>query len=341
MAYSFHYSSAKNRFHTAIWTVKLGFLLFGIVSTALLLKRAIPYSVNLFISSLPRLWISFQRWLARPYLFVVFNFIIIVIAALSNFQQKLLDKSGSEEAESRPEKQRRKASQGVWLEINEMEEMQVEPDEKRMVFVEKSGESSPGGWSDVSCVTDSDGKSGLNSSASSAIVKRTGTYLKTARNTATESKPLGHPGRVVKATVEKKVRSIGSEAKREENDTLDATWKSIADRRNPTARQLRKSDTWDTPPRVVVGAESESTVTTTGGRQLRKSETFNDTASSASSASSGSDSSRRSGGLRREVLMSHDDLNRRVEAFIEMFRLQRQESYRRYLESETVHRRIY
>nr|DAD34234.1 TPA_asm: hypothetical protein HUJ06_004874 [Nelumbo nucifera] len=99
MANSFQYSSAKNSFHTTI-------------------------------SMLPRLWISFQSWLARPYLFVVFNFVIIIIAALSNFQQKLSDKSGSEEDKSQPEKQRRKVSQGVWLEINEMEEMRVETDKK-------------------------------------------------------------------------------------------------------------------------------------------------------------------------------------------------------------------
>nr|DAD44320.1 TPA_asm: hypothetical protein HUJ06_002550 [Nelumbo nucifera] len=60
-----------------------------------------------------------------------------------------------------------------------------------------------------------------------------GTYRKTARDTATEAKPVGHTGCVVKATVEKKVRGLGCEAKREENDMLDAMWKSIADRRNP------------------------------------------------------------------------------------------------------------
>lgn len=99
-----------------------------------------------------------------------------------------------------------------------------------------------------------------------------------------------------------------SRPKRQE--TLDSTWRAITEGRPmPLKRHLKKSDTFSTSP----------------VRVMKKSETF---AGGSSSPSSGGSSS---GGR-----LTHDELNRRVEAFISKFneemRLQRQESLSHYRE---------
>ncbi|XP_021891821.1 uncharacterized protein LOC110810071 [Carica papaya] len=108
-------------------------------------------------------------------------------------------------------------------------------------------------------------------------------------------------------------------------ETLEETWKMITEGKKKKERTLKKSDTWETPPpRVVLRTtgnveEEDKDAVAWAQRELRKSETFNDTTS-----------------LRREKSMSQDELNQRVEAFIKNFnkqiRLQREESEQRFLE---------
>ncbi|OVA04936.1 Protein of unknown function DUF761 [Macleaya cordata] len=319
-------SSSRTRFQTAIWTIKLAFLSIGIISTFLLLKLAIPYSFSLFISTLPRIWISFRSWLAPPYLYIVVNFIIISIAASSSFQQKQSEKKSEEEeretekeVERETEKPRRKqkqVDQRSSVSFLGNDEFVSDSGEKSVVLVEKSVESLPDTRSDISCVTESD---------DSPVSRRKSseTYRRTDRSVAP-------------------VKQVSVTEKKNQNDSLDATWIAITEGRGrPPAKYLKKSDTWNVPPRVMEPDPDEALVS--GRRELRKSDTFNDTASSTSSGSGSSRGSGAGGGFRREKSLSHDELNRRVEMFIKKFkndiRLQRQESYKRYV--EMVNRGVY
>ncbi|XP_042513055.1 uncharacterized protein LOC122087978 [Macadamia integrifolia] len=337
-------SSIRNRFQTAVWTVKLAFLFIGIISTFLLLKLAVPYSVNAVLSTIPRLWISFRSWLAPPYLYIVVNFIIITIAASSSFQQKQnSEKNGEEtviaENENGSQKQKQfsdsstlasdhhKTLTEMWSETDEIPQDSVE---KALVSVGKYVESSSETWSDVSCVTDSDEKSKPDLSVFSRFA---------GRKSSETCRRIGKSA----AAPQKTVKPLGVAKPKKQNDTFDTTWKMITEGRGkPLTRHLKKSETWDVPPRVIdPDSEPESSLAVTNRKDLRKSETFNDASSSASSASSAS--SRGGGGLRREKSLSQDELNRRVEAFIKKFnneiRLQRQESYKRYV--DMVNRGVY
>ncbi|KAL7186368.1 hypothetical protein ACSBR2_028167 [Camellia fascicularis] len=129
-----------------------------------------------------------------------------------------------------------------------------------------------------------------------------------------------------------------SKPKRQE--TLESTWKTITEGRSmPLTRHLRKSDTWEAHGRVAHLQEDHD-------QRMTKSETFNHTTTTTTANSSPKQSSpgprrlrREPSGswkLRKEPSLSQDDLNRRVEAFINKFneemRLQRQESLNKYME---------
>ncbi|XP_057808751.1 uncharacterized protein LOC131023227 [Salvia miltiorrhiza] len=127
----------------------------------------------------------------------------------------------------------------------------------------------------------------------------------------------------------------------EGDNTLDATWEAIIGGGKPKPKSkpkpkpkpmpkktpLKKSETWDAPPPPPRRLDSEEVVPTSPKwRELRKAETFNDAVSLT----------RRGGLVRRDPSMSLEDFNRKVERFIKNFndgiRLQRQESYRRFLD---------
>ncbi|KAG6404264.1 hypothetical protein SASPL_136510 [Salvia splendens] len=127
----------------------------------------------------------------------------------------------------------------------------------------------------------------------------------------------------------------------EEDNTMDATWEAITgggkpkQKLKPKLKQkkklgLKKSETWEEAvsqrrrqPRRL---DSEEVVPTSPKwRELRKAETFNDAVSAT----------RRGGLVRRDPSMSLEEFNLKVDRFIKNFndeiRLQRQESYQRYL----------
>ncbi|RZB83282.1 uncharacterized protein LOC114373976 isoform X2 [Glycine soja] len=113
-----------------------------------------------------------------------------------------------------------------------------------------------------------------------------------------------------------KVVALGV-AKAKKQETLESTWRTITEgRAMPLTRHLKKAETWEreTPLRDLNG----------GGKLMKKSETFAGREKNASTR------------LRKEPSLSQDELNRRVEAFINKFnadmRLQRQESLRQYKE---------
>ncbi|KAI3680639.1 hypothetical protein L6452_35412 [Arctium lappa] len=138
-------------------------------------------------------------------------------------------------------------------------------------------------------------------------------------------------------------------AKPKKHETLENTWKTITDgRRIPLNRHLRKSDAVEnhhhhTPSLDGYSVEHGPAFAAADNDVMNKAETFNDRTTTAYDNEnhhrilSSKNSMTSSGGkLRKEGSLSHDELNRRVEAFIKKFndemRLQRQESLKRYMD---------
>ncbi|KAI3697949.1 hypothetical protein L6452_31055 [Arctium lappa] len=133
------------------------------------------------------------------------------------------------------------------------------------------------------------------------------------------------------------VRSL-KVAKPKKQETLENTWKTITDGRHmPLTRHLRKSETFENH------RPSEATAAAAGGKMkkvMRKAETLKDRTNYDNQnhrPPSSTTSSPASGGkVRKEGSLSHDELNRRVEAFIKKFndemRMQKLESMKQYRE---------
>ncbi|XP_024993069.1 uncharacterized protein LOC112526874 [Cynara cardunculus var. scolymus] len=139
-------------------------------------------------------------------------------------------------------------------------------------------------------------------------------------------------------------------AKSRKHETLENTWKTITDGRHiPLNRHLRKSDVFEnnhhhhhhTPSLDGYSGEHGPAFAAADNNVMNKAETFNDRTAydneNHQRILSSKNSMTSSGGkLRKEGSLSHDELNRRVEAFIKKFndemRLQRQESLQRYMD---------
>lgn len=123
-------------------------------------------------------------------------------------------------------------------------------------------------------------------------------------------------------------------AKPKKNETLEHTWKTITEGRHmPLTRHLKKSDTCETQAR-----QSRSDLSPP---MAKKSETFKDRTNYSSVAPikpsrPAPAPTMPTKPLRKEPSLGQDELNRRVEAFINKFnedmRLQRQQSQQQFLE---------
>ncbi|PRQ28771.1 hypothetical protein RchiOBHm_Chr5g0006611 [Rosa chinensis] len=120
------------------------------------------------------------------------------------------------------------------------------------------------------------------------------------------------------------------------HDTLENTWKMITEgRAMPLSRHIKKSDTWDHHGSGGVNVNDEVDEETS--EAVQQSKTFKDMTNQQKLRTMAAVSSSPGGiKLRKEPSLSQDDLNRRVEAFIQKFneemRLQRQESLDQYME---------
>ncbi|PIA54959.1 hypothetical protein AQUCO_00800001v1 [Aquilegia coerulea] len=343
------------------WILSLKvFLASSLVFTiAVILKLSVPVILQFIVSELPLLWRSVISWLKPPYLYVVINGIIITIAASSRFHQNKVDEQ-HHSAESIEVAQLKvplpvvnsvldfSVSSGYDslivkspVEINSEFVMKHRPDvrsdyeimESKMYKEEQEEKESKVITKPVS--EKEEEEEGFVISRSSWTPSGNDLTEIQKENIFPIEKPpvsirFSHHRKTLKSSAEAG-KALGV-AKPKRHDTLESTWKTITDGRPiPLARHLKKSDTWETHGRHNHSAGPQEQTPPT--KIMKKCETFHDRNKNPASPLSASPGS---GKLKKEPSLSHDELNRRVEAFIKKFnedmRLQRQESLNQYKE---------
>ncbi|XP_057961324.1 uncharacterized protein LOC131153197 [Malania oleifera] len=310
---------------TWILSLKVFFVSVGVLSMAVALKLSVPAMVEFVVNEVPVMWKFLASWLKPPFLYVIINGIIIAIAASSRRQQ-----SAHEQLEAVPVPVAlapvpANFSADLPMEIQptydvvEWPMMGCEQREARVLEVKTVINSSEAEDEDVSVISRS---TWTPPSRSDSTEIPTG-YLSPAEKPPVSAR-FNHR-KSVKASPEggKALRV----AKPKRHETLENTWKAITEGRPmPLTRHLKKSDTWEHHgrPSPEVPAEYASP------QKAKKSETFKDRTNNMSPPAP--EPTR----LRKESSLSQEELNRRVEAFINKFneemRLQRQESLNQYME---------
>ncbi|XP_068644454.1 uncharacterized protein [Aristolochia californica] len=303
----------------------------GVLSTALVLKLSLPSILSCLIYEIPLLYGSLHSWLTPPYLYFVINGIIITIAASSRFQQK-------EEEVVEPAPIGKIVAVAEAAEIRPVYGLPLKDFEA--VVVKSPAEIRPG-YGDVDPARfgqpqarvatekmEEEGEEEFVISRSDYSLSRgnlmevPSEYSMTMMERPPASARFSHRKNVKASPEGSKLLGV---SKPKRHETLEGAWKTITDGRPmPLTRHLKKSETFESYDRARTEAMATST-------PVKKSETFKErTGTPSLSPSPGS------GKLRRELPSSQDDLNRRVEAFIKKFneemRLQRQESFKHYME---------
>ncbi|KAA8523833.1 hypothetical protein F0562_010256 [Nyssa sinensis] len=318
---------------SSTWMLSLKVLLIstGVLSMAVMFKLSLPVMTEFAISEVPLIWSFVVSWLRPPYLYLVINCIIITIVASSKLQHKVDESPSETVVQPVPIKTPEYVQTNFSAAYNSVASMNTSV-EIRPEFayghdenVVQASEPDPYPYVDARVSkTMIANASGLSGADELAISKSSWTPQR--NSTFPTEKPLVsarfNHRKVVKASPEGGKALGVSKPKRQ--DTLENTWKTITDgRAMPLTRHLRKSDTWETHGRHTnVGQLQDKT-----SQRMIKSETFLDRSTNLSPSS---------GKLRKEPSLSQDELNRRVEAFIQKFneemRLQRQESLNKYME---------
>lgn len=267
----------------------------GIISTIVLFKVVlIPYAISRVISvvsSLPSLWIFSKP----PYIYIILNFIIIIIAASSSPGSTKSDQSNLNTSTYK--------SLGSSLSLQKLRRFSTINSD---IWLDSTKEDNH-----------------VSTKAETGLSQET---TPSENDVASESPPND-------VVLEWPPNHVASEEEEEEEtqETLEDAWKLITEGKKKP--QLKKSETWDTPPRVKhtwldgSGGEEEGDAVAWAERELRKSETFTE-----------KERERGREWLKREKekSMSQEELNTRVEAFIKKFnnqiRLQRLESDQRFMD---------
>ncbi|KAJ6728013.1 COTTON FIBER (DUF761) [Salix koriyanagi] len=316
-------------------SLKVALISTGLLSLAVILKLSVvPLVTDFAVSELPIMYSSVISWLQPPYLYLVINCIIITILASSRLQLQnpsqeqqvplspadiivpplpvtveqedisVLVRSTAYVNDSVAASDRYGNYEYLGVEDKTVIVEDCAVAESGEVYEIEADKAAPCRSDSIECLIEKD-----QNKEKPMVSARLG------RRKSLKGIPEGGG----------KAAALGvSRPKR--HDTLENTWKTITDGRPlPLARHHKKSDTWDSPVRHEHASPPKTMM-------KKRSETFNDSISSGSEKLSRSPHG--SGKLRKEPSPSQDELNKRVEAFINKFneemRLQRQRSLDQY-----------
>ncbi|OIW20164.1 hypothetical protein TanjilG_04617 [Lupinus angustifolius] len=307
-------SSLKpDRFQTSLWAAKLVLMFMGFISILVLLKVAIiPYTFNLVLSTLPQFCASAKSWLSLPFIYIIVNFIIITIAASSNFHHKRTPFSDPHKHTYTP---------------TMVSEICTHPTEPEIENNEPMEEAKEIGHEEQEKVVEDFGLP-FNKYIIESSLKR---------------KQINDPKEEEEAKEEEQVREVkefgmsfnkfithsspfekySNDDDGDGDDSMEATWRTIMEGQGKIKKpQMKKSETWGARITKAEPFSENGEVddhVAWAQNEFKKSETFNDRVS-----------------LRRDKSMSQEELNQRAEHFIKMFnnqmKLQRLESHQRFLD---------
>ncbi|KAI9093232.1 hypothetical protein K1719_027246 [Acacia pycnantha] len=341
-------------------TLKMILVSTGVLTAALALKHTVPVVSDFIVSECPSIWTFMLTCVRPPYLYILMNCIIISIVASSKLHHRhKLDHTHSPDDPvvllpsiqtlmTAPVKISEDLLPTEYNTVvlppsqNLMQDPILISGDVRTEHAVSDGLVSEPQVYDANVQEPktpkrNDHKEVVNSSDEAKIRVRTSIQRKDSSDLSFQNgneKPpvsarFGHHRKAVKASPDGGKAAALGVMKAKRHDTIESTWKMITDgRAMPLTRHLKKCDTWDSQMR-----RNSSLTDQNGTHAVNKSETFNGrnkTEGESASASSGR------GRLKKEPSPGQDELNRRVEAFINKFneemRLQREESLRQYHE---------
>ncbi|KAF6163258.1 hypothetical protein GIB67_025122 [Kingdonia uniflora] len=320
--------------NTNTWVFSLKVLLIStaVFSLGVILKLSVPVVIEILVSGVPQFWSSLLSWLTPPYLYVVLNCIIITIAASSRYHHLKIDEHGVVDHHQTEILDPLKITSVSDFEVSSgfesvLMKNPLEVEIQRKVEIVETGvlgsdlKKGVVGEGDLSDGIDEFVISRSNWTPNRRVLREISTRESFLMEKPLVSTRFGHK-KTVKSSPEG-AKPLGV-SKPKRHETLESTWKTITDGRSiPLTRHLKKSDTWETH-----GHHNHQNVDPEKPK-MKKLETPSLTPSPVM------------GKLKKEPSLSQDELNRRVEAFINKFneemRLQRQESLNQY--KEMVNRR--
>lgn len=297
------------------------------------LKLTVPAISHFILTEAPTIWTFLLACFTPPYLYLLLNLIIITILITSKFHFEKNHFPPEESTLLPPEPTTYNAAYGVTVPPVQI----PTPEQTDYAYEVKTT------LNDETVAEGNDSVAYVSTPVKTTVVKAEEDVVTPilqrkissnfAFNDENEKPPVSarfSHRKAVRASPEGgKMVALGV-TKSKKQDTLESTWKTITEgRAMPLNRHLKKSETLETQPR----RNAVPLADLNGGPVMKKSETFSSRENSVSPGSGGK--------LRKESSLSQDDLNRRVEAFINKFnaemRMQRQESLRQY--REMVNRR--
>ncbi|XP_030472406.2 uncharacterized protein LOC115690253 [Syzygium oleosum] len=303
-------------FETTIWAIKIALICLGIGSSLILFKIAvIPYTSTFLVSTIPCFWSSIKVFFAPPYIYILLNIIIAAIVASSTFHHQ-----------SQIMKPVKRALLHTEKSLNLNFGFKREEDEAAVFEVVASQDATKEShrqdqeWKNITFTQNQEKQEEVIKPM--VVVASVDKNVDPSTETSDDEALSGKSGKLTGETAGEE--KVGSPKPEEPDDSLDSVWMAIMESQGRRAtRQLKKSDTWDSPPRVVTAARAEALPPPPTARpcrrELRKSDTF------------------------RERVTNHDELHRRADEFIRKtnndLRLQREESNQRYI--ERVNRGVY